>query len=131
MNRSILSSIAIAAVALAVSLPAAAQKPDIVLVCGGIGLEESIPMRQAQQAHALIILFATEGGGYVTDVRTRIDTKLSGAMAIHENCGPVAQVDVETAGTYRIEGDLGGVVREATVELKPQGGARVVLRWPD
>lgn len=117
--------------ALLASSPAVAQTPEIVLVCGGIGIEESLPMRQAQAAHALTVLFATADGGYVTDVRTRIDTPLSNAMAIHERCGPVAQIDVARAGEYRIRAELDGVPREQVVELEPQGGQRIVLRWDD
>lgn len=116
---------------IAAGTPAMAQTPEIVLVCGGIGIEESLPMRQAQAAHALTVLFATGDGGYVTDVRTRIDTPLSDAMAIHERCGPVAQIDVARAGSYRIQAELDGVLREQVVELEPQGGARIVLRWAD
>lgn len=116
---------------LGTTLPLAAQEPEIVLVCGGIGIEESLPMRQAQQAHALTVLFATTEGGYVTDVRTRIDTPLSGAVAEHERCGPVGQIDVARAGTYRIQAQLNGVMLEETLELTPRGGERIVLRWND
>lgn len=119
------------ALMLALALPASAREPEIVLTCGGIGLEESLPMRQAQDAHALTILFSTEQGGYITDVRTRIETALSPAIALHEQCGPVALVDVATPGEYRIHADLNGVVREQVVTLAPRGGARIVLRWPE
>src|SRR5690606_40185849 len=119
------------ALLLSAALPAAAQEPAITMTCGGIGLEESLPMRQAQQGHALTVLFATESGGYVADVRTRIDSPMSGAVAEHERCGPVAQVDVTRAGHYRLRAELDGVVREEVLELSPQGGHRIVLRWPE
>ncbi|MDX5446718.1 MAG: hypothetical protein LPJ87_11800 [Zoogloeaceae bacterium] len=116
---------------LGLALPASAQEPDIVLKCGGIGIEESSSMLQAQSAHSLTILFSTEQGGYVSDVRTRIETTRSPAVATNDQCGPVAQVDVAQPGEYRIRAELDGVVREQTVRLAPRGGTRIVLRWPD
>lgn len=113
----------------ATALPLAAQEPGVVLVCGGIGIEESLPMRQAQQAHALTVLFANAEGDYVTDVRTRVDSAQSGAVAENERCGPVAQIDVAQAGRYRIRAQLDGITLEESLELKPRGGARIVLRW--
>lgn len=113
----------------ATALPLAAQEPEVVLVCGGIGIEESLPMRQAQQAHALTVLFANAEGDYVTDVRTHVASTQSAAFAEHERCGPVAQVDVAQAGRYRIRAQLDGITLEETLELTPRGGARIVLRW--
>lgn len=122
---------ALFAMLIGAACPLAAQEPEIVLVCGGIGIEESLPMRQAQQAHSLTILFSTRDGGYVTDVRTSVDTPLSGAVVEHERCGPVAQIDVARAGSYRIRAQLNDVTLEETLELAPQGGERLVLRWPE
>lgn len=122
---------ALFAMLIGAACPLVAQEPEIVLVCGGIGIEESLPMRQAQQAHSLTILFSTTNGGYVTDVRTSVDTSLSGAVVEHERCGPIAQIDVARAGSYRIRAQLNGVTLEQTVALAPRGGERLVLRWPD
>jgi hypothetical protein len=121
----------ITALALGLALPAGARQPDIVLRCGGIGIEESSSMLQARSAHSLTILFSTDQGGYVSGVRTRIETARSPAVATNDQCGPVAQVDVAQPGEYRIRAELDGVVRERVVKLAPRGGASVVLRWPD
>lgn len=116
---------------LVAATPAMAQTPAIVLVCGGIGLEESLQMRHTQAAHALTVLFATEQGGYVAGVNTRVEAASSGAVAVNEQCGPVAQIDVESAGTYRIRAELDGVPRKAEIDLVPEGGRSLVLRWPE
>jgi hypothetical protein len=121
----------ITALSLGLALPASAQGTDIVLKCGGIGIEESAAMRQAQGSHALTILFSTDQGGYVSDVLTRIEGSQSQAVASNDQCGPIAQVDVTQPGEYRIRADLNGVVREQVVKLSPRGGARIVLRWPE
>lgn len=122
---------ALAALSLGLGLSANAQEPAVVLTCGGVGLEESVPMRQAQSTHALVIVFSTDQGGYVSGVRTRIEPKGSQAVAQHEQCGPIAQVDVAKAGEYRVQAELDGVTREQTVRLSPRGGAHMVLRWPE
>jgi hypothetical protein len=108
-----------------------AQAPVISLICGGIGLEESQPMRSAQGDHALTILFSTQSGSYVAGVKTRVEQPLADVAATHESCGPVASVDVSQPGRYRVSGELNGVKREQWVDLRPSGGGRVVLRWPD
>lgn len=108
-----------------------AQSPALTLVCGGIGFEQSQPMRAAQGAHALTILFATQSGGYVAGAKTLVTDPLSDVSAVHDACGPIGQVDVTQPGRYRVTATLDGVVREQWVDLEPRGGARIVLRWPD
>ena len=108
-----------------------AQSPALTMVCGGIGFEQSQPMRAAQGAHALTILFATQSGGYVAGAKTLVADPLSDVSAVHDACGPIGQVDVTQPGRYRVTATLDGVVREQWVDLKPRGGARIVLRWPD
>lgn len=125
------TKICLTALALACSAAASAQPPAVTLTCGGIGLEESQPMRAAQGEHALTVLFATRSGSYVAGVKARVDDPLSDVAAGAEACGPVAHVDVAAPGRYRVSGVLNGVAVEQWVELKPQGGARIVLRWPD
>lgn len=121
----------LAGLALACSAAVSAQTPGVTLVCGGIGLEESQPMRAAQAGHALTVLFATRSGSYVAGVKARVDDPLADIAVSADACGPVAHVDVAVPGRYRVSGVLDGIAVEQWVELKPQGGARIVLRWPD
>lgn len=100
------------------------------LDCGGIGLEESERMRAEVGMHALTVFFSTTEGGWVTDVETQVDEPLSGLRA-EASCGPIGQVDVPTPGRYRISASYAGERQEHWVDLAPQGGARLSLRWQE
>ena len=108
----------------------AEDAPILRLECGGIGLEESERMRAEVGMHALTVFFSTTAGGWVTDVETRVDEPLSGLRA-EASCGPIGQVDVPTPGRYRISASYAGERQEHWVDLAPQGGARLSLRWQE
>lgn len=117
--------------ALAAFLPLQALASPLSLQCGGIGKLESEAMLADQERHALTLLFTTAGGHYVAGVDTKVGDPLEDVGAHEASCGPVAHVDVAEAGRYRVHATLDGVSREEWVELEPQGGARLVLSWPD
>lgn len=124
--------VCVAAGALLVSATVSAQATaPVTLECGGIGIEESRMMLAAQKDHALTIVFATRSGSYVSGVATKVADPLADVAANHPVCGPVGQVDVSQASRYRVTATLDGVMREEWVDLKPGGGARIVLRWLD
>lgn len=116
------------------TLPAGAEQTvvsaggEIRLRCGGIGDEESEPMRAEAGRHALMILFADAERSWITDVATRIEEPFS-AVQVEALCGPVALVDVAQAGRYRIVATYQGQLQERWVTLQPGAGARIVLRW--
>ena len=120
---------------LAASLPVAVQGATsgdamLRLECGGIGLEESQRMRAEVAMHALTLFFSTTGGGFITDVVTRVDDLL-GDRRVEVSCGPIGQLDVPEAGRYRITATYVGAAQEHWVELTPGGGARLSLRWTE
>ena len=117
------------AAGLALSATAAAADA-IRLSCGGIGVDESAPLRAGAPRHALTILFTTTDGAYLAGVQTRIDDPLND-LAAEAECGPVGQVDVDKAGRYRVSADFGGEKRSQWFDLKPGGGARTVMRWAE
>ena len=108
----------------------AEDAPILRLDCGGIGLEESERMRAEVGMHALTVFFSTTAGGWVTDVETRVDEPLSG-LRVEASCGPIGQVDVPAPGRYRISASYAGQRQEHWVDLVPQGGARLSLRWQE
>ena len=108
----------------------AEDAPILRLECGGIGLEESERMRAEVGMHALTLFFSTTEGGWVTDVETRVDEPLSG-LRVEASCGPIGQVDVPAPGRYRISASYAGQRQEHWVDLVPQGGARLSLRWQE
>ena len=108
----------------------AEDAPMLLLDCGGIGHEESERMRAEVGMHALTLFFSTTEGGWVTDVETRVDEPLSG-LRVEASCGPIGQVDVPAPGRYRISASYAGQRQEHWVDLVPQGGARLSLRWQE
>lgn len=116
------------------ALPAWAQATvgsdggEIRLRCGGIGEEESEPMRAEAGRHALMILFADAERSWIADVATRVEDPFTG-VRVEALCGPVALFDVTRQGRYRIVATYDGQMQEQWVTLKPGGGVRIVLRW--
>lgn len=130
MIKQTLSALALGLCALAPAAGWAQDAAGIRLVCGGIGSDESAAMRAEVGKHALTILFTTAGGGYLSEVDTRIDDPLNDRRA-ESVCGPVGQVDVSEPGRYRIVASYRGHTETHWVDLKPMGGARTVLRWAE
>lgn len=110
--------------------PSLVDGEAIVLRCGGIGADESTRMRAEVSMYALTLLYATAGGAYLADVHTRIEEPLGG-RSVEAPCGPVGQVSVPEAGTYRVIATHEGGRQEHWVELRPGGGATLSLRWAD
>lgn len=100
----------------------------IAIECGGIGEDEAARMRAEGASRALMIQFLTIDGGFLADVHTRVDDPLRDLRA-EADCGPIGLVDVASAGRYRVTASYDGRVQEHWVNLKPGGGARMVLRW--
>lgn len=116
--------------ALALPTTAAAAADGISLVCGGIGVDESAPLRADSGKHALTILFTTTDGAYLAGVQTRVDDPLND-LAAESECGPVGHVEVQKAGRYRVSTEFGGKKRTEWFDLKPGGGARTTMRWAE
>ena len=109
-------------------LLALAQDEGPQLVCGGIGSDESSRLLAETPKHALTIIFAATDGAYLSEVETEVSGP-KGAMTKDPSCGPIAQVDVPRAGRYKIKVCYAGQEQKKTLNLKPGGGGRLVLRW--
>ncbi|RYY64018.1 MAG: carboxypeptidase regulatory-like domain-containing protein [Comamonadaceae bacterium] len=77
-------------------------------VCGGIGTDESIPMRAAMKEHPLSLRFAQADGSYTAELDVVIkDAKGASALTLRAN-GPICLIDLP-AGRYTVEAsDTGG-----------------------
>lgn len=107
----------------------ATEPPDpITLACGGIGKDESSRMLALQPAHSLTLLFVDASGAYLAGVPVRIESPMAG-LEVWRSCGPVGLVDVPQPGQYRVMAEYQGRVLENWLDLRPAGGARLVLRW--
>lgn len=125
------TALAFALVAVAGSSAAVAEAGErgiITLACGGFGSDESQRMLSLEKAHALTIIFASADGSYLSGVRTRLEDPLSD-LGIERDCGPIGLADVPVEGRYRLLATFEGQTRERWLELRPLGGARVVLTW--
>ena len=89
-------------------------------VCGGIGSDESTAMRAAMKNHPLSLLFAREGGAYLSDVSVRIkNAQGAEAMALQAS-GPVCLVDLPP-GRYTVEATAEGATKSQDVTLESSG----------
>ena len=109
-------------------LPVQAQEAGPQLVCGGVGSDESARLLAETPKHALTIIFAATDGAYLSEVQTEV-SGAKGATVTDPSCGPIAQVDVPRAGRYKIKVCYAGQEQKKTLNLKPGGGGRLVLRW--
>lgn len=130
MKKGLRLAVCAGACLLAGVLASAAAAEALRLNCGGIGLDESEAMRAEVGKHALTILFATPEGSYLSGVRTRVDNPLQD-QSTEAECGPVGQVDVSEPGRYRVTATFAGQTRSQWFNLKPGGGARVVMNWKE
>lgn len=99
------------------------------LECGGVGLDESAPLRSAR-GHALQLLFTDMDGAWLADVDVRI-RNAAGSVLAETRCGPVAVIYVTESGSYRVSAVSAGVPRESEFKLSPGAEVRSVMRWLD
>lgn len=112
-------------------LPALAETAGdspITLHCGGIGSDESSAMLAESKQQSLTLLYVSSDGHYMSDVQTRIES-VKGEHSAEQSCGPIGQVNVAAPGRYKVKASFGEQKQEKTLNLKPKGGQRLVLRW--
>ena len=112
-------------------LPALAETAGdspITLHCGGIGSDESSAMLAESKQQSLTLLYVSSDGHYMSDVQTRIES-VKGEHSAEQACGPIGQVNVAAPGRYKVKASFGDQKQEKTLNLKPKGGQRLVLRW--
>lgn len=110
------------------ALAQAAADSPVTLHCGGIGSDESSAMLAESKQQSLTLLYVSSDGHYMSDVQTRIES-VKGEHAAEQSCGPIGQVNVAAPGRYKVLARFGTQKQEMTLNLKPKGGQRLVLRW--
>lgn len=109
---------------------ALAQSGPGNFVCGGISQPEAEAMKAQARDHALMLTFAQAGGAYLADVAVRISDR-RGNVVVSGTCeGPIMLVDL-APGTWKVQAQVNGLERQATVTTARGRTARATLLWPD
>lgn len=110
----------------AAALPQANTQSGLHYICGGIGSDEAVAMKQAAPRHNLMLTFATKTGDFVSGVD--VDIRYArGHSLLKASCdGSIMLVDVPKGGRYRIYGDLNGRTSAADVLVGPDSKGQTV-----
>lgn len=103
----------------------------VTYLCGGIGQEEQVQMKQAASDYDLMMTFAASNGAYVADVEVDI-ADARGQSVLSANCdAPIMLVDFDKGGSYRVKAETAGRTLTRTARVNDRGQTqRLRLAWP-
>jgi hypothetical protein len=100
-------------------------------VCGGIGSDDELAMKEKAAKHDLMVTFATKKGDYLGEAHVTIaDGK--GRTLLDTACsGPIMIADLPKSGRYRIHAEAAGQSTGGTMEVRKGKGPKTLpLVWP-
>lgn len=103
----------------------------ITFLCGGVGSNEAIAMKQAASEFDLMLTFAASNGAYLADVNVDL-ADARGQPILNTNCGgPIMLVDFPEGGKYRIRAEADGHTVTRTAQVSNRGKVKsVAMQWP-
>lgn len=108
----------------------ARTEKGVKYLCGGVGENEAMMMKDAAHEYDLALTFATSTGAYLADVAVRI-TDGRGNTLLEVTCdAPILMVDLPRAGRYEVSAQTAGHAVNRTARVSDGRTARSVLTWP-
>jgi hypothetical protein len=118
----------VAPVADAQSIVEGRTAQDRRFVAGGIGLDQSEPMKAAARDFPLSITVAAKSGAYLADSRIRIVDARGNMVLDTQLNAPYLLVDL-SPGKYSVEATLRGMKEQRNVEIAAQAPAKIVFSF--
>ncbi len=121
---------AFAAAALSATAEAQRSGDDLVVVTGGVGVEERTALDAERDRYNLRLAFAEKSGQYVAAVRVRLTTADGREVYAGETEGPFMLARL-APGRYRLEAEYQGARQARTLTVgAAQREPFIYLRWP-
>lgn len=110
-------------------LPPLQTSGSVSYLTGGIGLDESTAIKEAEKDFALSLLFAqTRRGEYLADVKVTIKDQSGKTVLETRSQGPMLLARLPP-GVYKLSADYEGKVLERTVRVEAKGVTRAGFVW--
>jgi len=121
---------AFAAAALSATAEAQRSGDDLVVVTGGVGVEERTALDAERDRYNLRLAFAEKSGEYVAAVQVRLTTADGREVYAGETEGPFMLARLPP-GRYRLEAEYQGMRQARTFTVgAAQREPLIYLRWP-
>ncbi|PLZ00814.1 hypothetical protein CY652_19345 [Burkholderia sp. WAC0059] len=109
-------------------MPQVQHQGMIAYVSGGVGLDESQALRQAESHWPLALRFTGQGSDYLADVHVRISDTQDGHVFDATSRGPYMLVGL-SPGRYVVHASYNGTEKTVPVTVKSAGTAHAAFTW--
>jgi hypothetical protein len=109
-------------------LPQIQQQGDVSFVSGGVGLDESKALQQAQSQWPLSLRFTGPGSDFLADVRVRVVDAHNGEVLSTTSRGPYMLVKLRP-GRYTVHAQYKDRDQSKPVTIPAKGTAKAAFYW--
>ncbi len=109
-------------------LPQIQQQGDISFVSGGVGLDESTALRQAESQWPLSLRFTGSGSDFLADVHVRVVDAHSGEVLSATSRGPYMLVRLRP-GRYTVHAQYKESDQSRAVTIPAKGTTKAAFYW--
>ncbi|MEX3763578.1 carboxypeptidase regulatory-like domain-containing protein [Paraburkholderia phenoliruptrix] len=109
-------------------LPQIQQQGDVSFVSGGVGLDESKALQQAQSQWPLSLRFTGPGSDYLADVHVRIVDVHNGEVLSTTSRGPYMLVKLRP-GRYTVHASYKDRDQSKSLTVPAKGTAKAAFYW--
>ena len=120
------------AMAATTSLPPVQRSNDITYLSGGIGIDQSMAIKDAMHGYPLVLEFAEKtnaGNEYLADIPVQITGAHGKVVLDTDSHGPFMLVSLPD-GQYTVTASYKGKQERATVSIAPAGHVHEMFVWP-